>query len=117
MTLGEFEELSLPSTGLPKWVYHVSNGYVNRQLQCLLVDSRDGAGFTADSGSAKVRLVLGLSSDCSLRLLKLGVRFVVLVGVGGGTSPSKVLGRSLLSQNSFLSSPSRLRMLHATRAM
>lgn len=91
-------------------VYHVSNGYVNRQLQCLLVDSRDGAGFTADSGSAKVRLVLGLSSDCSLRLLKLGVRFVVLVGVGG-TSPSKVLGRSLLSQNSFLSSPSRLRML------
>lgn len=79
------------------------------RVQSLLDDSRDGAGFTAEIGNANVRFVLGLSRDCSLRLLKLDVRVVVFVGVGGA-SPSKTFGRSS-SQNNFLSSPSKSRML------
>jgi len=75
----------------------------------LHVDSREGAGFAAERGRVKVRFALGLSSDCSLRLLKLGVS-VFLVGVGG-MSPSSALDSSLDSPKSIRSSPSRLRRL------
>lgn len=77
----------------------------------LQVDSREMMGRTADVGG-KVRLALGLSSECSLtllRLLRLGV-IEFFVGVGGA-SPSRELERSMHSPKSLGSSPSRLSTL------
>jgi hypothetical protein len=66
-------------------------------------------------GACNVRLAVGLwlfwglSNECSLTLLRLGVR-VFLVGVGGA-SPSMGVEKSRMLSKSVCSSPSKLRTL------